>query len=50
MTGVNNNANYGLDERLASLMKSLHAKVDQLIEQIDKIKKEGEEFKEGYEK
>ena len=44
MTSVNNNANYGLDDRLPPIMKTLHSKVDKLIESIDNIKNEASEF------
>jgi len=48
MTSVNNNANYGLDNRLPPIMKTLHSKVDKLIETIDNMKSEALEFQEKY--
>jgi hypothetical protein len=48
MTSVNNNANYGLDHRLPPIMKTLHSKVDKLIETIDNMKSEALEFQEKY--
>jgi hypothetical protein len=48
MTSVNNNANYGLDNRLPPIMKTLHSKVDKLIESIDNMKSEALEFQEKY--
>ena len=48
MTSVNNNANYGLDNRLPPIMKTLHSKVDKLIETIDNLKSEALEFQEKY--
>ena len=50
MTSVNNNANYGLDNRLPPIMKTLHSKVDKLIETIDNMKSEALEFQEKYKK
>lgn len=48
MTSVNNKANYGMDERLAPIMKSLHKELDSLIESIDTTKKDASEFHEKY--
>lgn len=48
MSSVNNNANYGLDDRLPPIMKTLHSKVDKLIETIDNMKSEALEFQEKY--
>jgi len=44
MTSVNNRPNYGLDDRMPLLMKSLHSKVDKLIDNIDNLKKEAAIF------
>ena len=50
MTSINNEGNYGLDSRLPNLMKSLHSKVDNLIDQVDRTRKEGQEFFDAYNK
>lgn len=50
LTSVDNNPNYGLDIRIAPQMKALHGQVDDLIEKIDKLKKEGQEYYDEYNK
>ena len=50
LTSVDNNPNYGLDIRIAPQMKALHGQVDDLIERIDKLKKEGQEYYDEYNK
>ena len=51
VTSVNNSPmQYGLDYRLADMMKTLHDKTDLLIANIDTIKTNGTEFKNQFEK
>jgi len=44
ITSVNNKANFGMDDRLGPMMKSLHSNVDKLLENIDNLKKEASVF------
>mmetsp|Transcript_39541 Transcript_39541/g.60395 ORF Transcript_39541/g.60395 Transcript_39541/m.60395 type:complete len:98 (+) Transcript_39541:1241-1534(+) len=48
MTSVDNSAKIGLDVNFAPKFVDLHKKIDQLIENIDRVKEETKEFKEHY--
>ena len=50
MTSLNHHGNYGMDPQLLTLMKTLHSKVDNLIDQVDRARKEGQEFFDAYNK
>ena len=49
-SGVDSNANFGLDPRFGDQIKELHTKVDDIMANIDTVKTEATEFYEKYSK